>query len=198
MTDPRRRMSAVACFVRPSASSAVGRQDRSVGGSARSLVVGLVLDVADVGELGVRLDPAVDERLDGLRAAQLRADVGAAALRLEVLDQARAAARRRAPLRRRTGGCARSRPRWPRRGPSTPSASATAPSVSSTLTRCSAGSRYSSRSLASSRSVARQVLLVADALLGQADLQLVEHHLDLAIDQQVRELDGRVGRRRTR
>ena len=60
------------------------------------------------------------------------------------------------------------------------------------MTRCAAPSRYS---VAQRRLVAlgdAQVVLVADALLGEAHLELVEHHVDLAVDEQVGQRDGRV------
>ena len=73
------------------------------------------------------------------------------------------------------------------------SLSAIAESTSSVLTRRSASGRNSVRTCVSVALGDAQVLLVADALLGEADLELVEHHLELAVDQQVGQLDRGVG-----
>ena len=61
------------------------------------------------------------------------------------------------------------------------------------MTRRSASGRNSASTLCLVALGDAQVVVVGDALLGQADAQLVEHDLDLALDQQVGQLERGIG-----
>ena len=129
-----------------SASSVSCRLERL--GRGLDLVRGrdrLVLGVPHVGELRMRLDPAIDERSTTCE----RRSVERTYARPRG-DSRYSMSRRFSGFGRRVASISASTTSSPI---STPSLSATAPSTSSTLTRCSAPSRDSSRSVASSRSV---------------------------------------------
>ena len=74
-----------------------------------------------------------------------------------------------------------------------PSFSAISDRTSSVFTRRSASGRNSSQDLGLVTLGGAQVVVVADALLGQPHAQLVDHDLELALDEQVGQLERRVG-----
>ena len=145
----------------------------------------VVLEVRQRRVLGVGGEPAVDEDLDDAGPAQRAADEVAAALGLEVADRLGVLVARAGQLDLRLD-------RRPR-GSSIPSASAIFDSTSSTFVRCSARGRNSAWRSASVLLGGLEVRLLADALAGELRAELVVHHLDLLVDQDVGQLDGRVG-----